>query len=170
VTASLVVVLLFLDHFVGLVRWGRFPVPTEQQDPLKLRHEILKRTDSHYALRLESIQRLRASGLAPGHATSVEDELLSASHELLVAHTSHVAEAIATRRVVLMAPKITTACGKAGIVLGPQILPELIQSRFNLDEDRKRLAELIAEYQFAELVRTLVGAHTQSSAQPDHSD
>lgn len=136
------------------------PPPTEQKDPLHRTHEILKRSDRSYALRLESLRQLRESKLASGTAGGVEDEVLTAAAKLLAEHGDTNAAAVALRRLTLLAPRVTKACGKAGIILGPNVSPQLIEARLTNPDDRREVGALIAEYQFAELVRSLVTTHT----------
>ncbi|MCX7626261.1 MAG: hypothetical protein N2Z21_08635 [Candidatus Sumerlaeaceae bacterium] len=132
--------------------------PVTHPDPLVRQHEILKRSNEAYALRIESIRKLRASGLAAGNPRSVEDEILTAARELITLHGPQHACAMATRRLVLIAPRVSATCAKVGIALGPNVVPDLIEARTGTTEERRRLAELVAEYQFAEEVRALCTA------------
>jgi len=135
------------------------PTPLETPDPLRRTHEILKRIDQAYPLRIQSIKEIRASGLAMGNPSTVEDEILTAALALIREHKLEGAVTIATRKVTGLAPRMTTACAKAGIVLGPSITPELIRVRISNSASQKLFAQLLEEYQFSECVRALLSAH-----------
>jgi hypothetical protein len=160
------VFVIFADLLLEVIPPLRPADRAEALDPLRQRHEVLKRSSPEYSLRLNSVRRLREAGLAGGNPLAVEDEVLTAARELLRSQPVEEAEAVATRRLVLMAPQVTIACGRAGIVLGPNILPELIRARLQRPDDQKRLGQLIADYQFAELVRTLVRAQAEAAGAP----
>lgn len=154
----MVVFVLFAPLAINLIPTKNPPPLVAHPDPLVRVHEVLKRTNEAYALRIESLRQLRAWAFAPGNPRSVEDEILTAAQELIRLHGPQHASAISLRRVTLIAPRVSAACGKAGIALGPNVVPELIESRARTNEERKRLGEIIAEYQFAEAVRALCTA------------
>lgn len=140
------------------------PLPIEEPDILRRCHEVLKRSQRDYGLRLTSLQRLREEGLAHGNPLAVEDELLTAARTLLATFEGREAPQEAARRLAAMAPRVAAICNKAGIVLGPAITPELIRARFLSEEDQRSLGSILAEYYFAELLRSLVQS---ASAPPD---
>jgi len=156
IAAGFLTYLVFSPFLTGLLPSKQPQPPLSQSDELVRTHEVLKRTYQSYALRIESLRQLRQRGLVAGTPTAVEDEILTAARELLREHGTSQAPAIALRRLTLLAPRVTAACGKAGIVLGPNLTPELIEARLTNPYDRSRVAELVADYQFAEIVRMLV--------------
>lgn len=164
VAGGVVCFVLFAPVAISLIPFkGPLP-PVAHPDPLVRHHEVLKRTNEAYALRIESIRQLRVRAFAAGSPRSVEDEILTAAQELVRIHGLKHASAMALRRVTLMAPRVSAACGKAGIALGPNVVPELLEIRLRTAEECKRLGELIAEYQFAELVRALCTAAAEKES------
>ncbi len=136
------------------------PPPIEAPDIATRQHEVLKRSNLNYGLRLASLKRLREAKLAYGPPEAVEDELLTAARTLLRSSQSDEAVEEATRRVAVLVPRVTALCSKAGITVGPAITAELIRARCQTPEDQRRLGRILAEYYFAELLRALVHSAT----------
>ncbi|MGB9690634.1 MAG: hypothetical protein ACPL7D_00530 [Candidatus Sumerlaeaceae bacterium] len=153
---------ILFDLLVRLLPSPYPPAPVAEHDPFRRIHEILKRSDRAYALRLESLRRLRDSRLAAGSSATLEKEVLTAAAKLLAEHGATQAPSAALERLTRLAPRVTKACGKAGISLGPNIQPELIEIRVADLANQRAIGAVIAEYQFAELVRCLVANYAGS--------
>lgn len=158
--------LMFDAPFRWLPRTNAPPVPLDVSEPLLRAHRAWIRTDSRYAERLKSVAALRASQLAPDPGTSPEDEVLSAAARLLAAGTTGAAAQAAARRVAQLAPRLTAATGRAGIVMGPRITPELVRARIPNPEARRAFAALVCEFQEAECVRALLSRMAEPDSSP----